>query len=215
MTRSCPDCPANRARLLEPLVERESGCAFRCLSVGARQALPARWHQEHGLALVRRGIVVRQRVDVQGRSTAIDVAGPGSVIPLGLGDEATAYACNDVMLCLCPTGAVDDALDGGLARDVVKAQSAVLARVERIAEARGRASTTARVAGLVLAITDTLTPVRLEAVPAAIQQRDLAALLATRHESVCRAISQLVRSGALERGALGLRVLDRQRLDAA
>ncbi len=215
MTRACPDCPATRAKLLEGLVERPSGCAFRCLSVAARDVLPARWGEEYAIALVRRGIVVRQRVDASGRATAIDIAGPGSAIPLG--DASTAYAVEDAMLCLCPAEIVDAGVEGGsfVARDVVRAQSAMLARVERLAEARGRPSMTSRVAALLLTLSDVLSSWRrLDTIPASIQQRDLAALLALRHESVCRAMTSLVRAGAIARTPGGMFIASRGALEA-
>lgn len=215
MTRACPDCPAVRSGILAPLVDRPSGCAFRCLPVAAREPLPVRWRGEYGLALIRRGIVIRQRVDVHGRATAVDIAGAGSAIPFGTGEDGADYAVDDALLCLCPTSAFESAVDSGRhqARDVVKAQAAIIARVERIAEARGRDSTKGRVASLLLAILETLSPPRrVDVVPAAIQQRDLAGLLAMRHESVCRAVTALVRDGAVARTPHGLRVLDRARL---
>jgi CRP-like cAMP-binding protein len=218
--RICPDCPSTRAGLLEPLVERATGCAFRCLSVEARQPFPARWRGEFSLALVRRGIIVRQRVDLQGRATAIDIAGPGSALPIGPAEDdgAAAYAVDDAMLCLCPSNVMEGAVDGGRqeARDVVRAQASMMVRIERIAEARSRATSTARVAGMLLAIADTLSPWhRLEIVPAAIQQRDLAALLALRHESVCRSLNTLTKKGVIERTVQGLRIVDRAALDAS
>jgi CRP-like cAMP-binding protein len=219
MTRACPDCPAVRSNVLEGLVHREAGCAFRCLSVPARQPLPARWRGDYGFALVRRGIVVRQRTDGSGRATSIDIAGPGSAVPIGgQGDDgAGGYAVDDVMLCLVPTEAFGEAVVGGQggARDVVSAQSAVLQRVERIAEARSRASATSRVASLLLAIGDTLSPLRPSTViPSAIQQRDLASLLALRHESVCRSVASLEKSGFVQRSSGGLRIVDRPALEA-
>jgi hypothetical protein len=43
-----------------------------------------------------------------------------------------------------------------------------------------------------------------------LQQRDLAALLGMRHESVCRAMQILARRGAIARTSDGLRLLDRE-----
>lgn len=219
--RICPDCPATRARLLVPLAEQASGCAFRCLSLAAREPLPSRWQGEYGLALVRRGIIIRQRVDALGRATAIDIAGPGSAFPLGPEDDPAlaAYAVDDAMLCLLPTRTLETTLQStgqNVASDVVRAQSMMLSRVERIAEARGRSTSNARVASLLVTIADTLSPSqRLSVVPAAIQQRDLAALLALRHESVCRSVASLVRDHAIERTRSGLRIADRSALEAA
>jgi hypothetical protein len=217
-SRVCPDCPAKRGRVLEQLVDQPLGCAFRCLSVAAREPLPLSWRREYGLALMRRGIVVRQRTDAHGRATAIDVVGPGSAFPITEeGDGTTGYAVDDAMVCLCPSPVLGATIDGGNAgaRAVVNAHAAVLTRVERIAEARGRASAASRVAALLVTISDTLCDRPLACIPAAIQQRDLAALVALRHESVCRIIAALSRRGAIERTAQGLRIADRAALEAA
>lgn len=219
MPRVCPDCPAVRSRVFEGLVHRETGCAFRCLAVAARQPLPARWRADYGFALVRRGIVVRQRIDYAGRATSIDIAGPGSALPIGAeaDDGAGGYAVDDVMLCLCPSDSLDEVVGGGAsgARDVVNAQATILRRVERIAEARSRTSATSRVAALLLAIGDTLSPKRaLNVIPSAIQQRDLASLLALRHESVCRSVAVLEEKGLVQRSDDGLTLVDRPALEA-
>lgn len=219
MPKVCPDCPAVRSSVLEGLLHREVGCGLRCLAVPARQPLPARWRGAYGLALVRRGIVVRQRVDGGGRATSIDIAGPGSSLPIGAqaDDGAGGYAVDDAMLCLCPSESFDEAVAGGSsgAREVVSAQSTILQRVERIAEARSRTSATSRVAALLLAIGDTLSPLRaLSVIPSAIQQRDLASLLALRHESVCRSVASLEKRGLVQRSGNGLRLVDRAALEA-
>lgn len=218
MSRVCPDCPAVQSCVLEGLARRETGCAFRCLAVAARQPLPARWRGDYDFALVRRGIVVRQRVDGRGRVTSTDIAGPGSALPIGAHDDdgACGYSVDDLMLCLCPSDTFGEAVGSGAgARDVVNAQALILERVERIAEARSRTSATSRVAALLLAISDTLSPLRaLDVIPSAIQQRDLALLLALRHESVCRSMASLEKEGLVDRSDNGLRLVDRQALEA-
>jgi len=217
----CPDCPATRNRVLEQLVGTgRERCEFRCLFVGARQPLPPRWFATYGLALVRRGVVVRQRVDADGSATAIDVIGPGGAIPVSEGGDASnsGYAVDDALLCLCPRRPLRAAIDAGAptSAQVVALHAAALDRVERIAQARSRSTAIARVAVLLCALADTLSPPRrLTCFPAALQQRDLAALLALRHESVCRAMSALARRGALVRTDEGIRLLDRARLQAA
>lgn len=218
-SRPCPDCPALRHHLLEGLVDRPTGCAFRCLPIEARQPLPTRWRGEYSLALVRRGIIVRQRVDGTGRATSIDIAGPGSAIPIAsLGEDgASGYAVDDVLLCLAPTGVLDATVAEGNkgARDVVTAHGSMMERVERIAEARGQLAANARVGRLLLALSDTLIPERqLMTLPSSIQQRDLAALLALRHESVCRSIASLERRKVVQRGPQGLAIVDRAALEA-
>lgn len=219
-SRVCPDCPAKRAGVFEGLIEQPSGCAFRCVSLAARQPLPADWRGEYGIALVRRGIIVRQRIDAHGRATAIDIAGAGSALPIASRDDdgSTGYAVVDAMLCLCPSSVLTASVDRGKegARSVVTANAAVLARVERIAEARGRPTASSRVGALLVAIADTLsTGRRLESIPSSIQQRDIASLLALRHESVCRVVTCFTRTGALKKTAQGLQIVDREALDAA
>lgn len=222
MHRVCPDCPAVRSRVLEGLARRAGGCAFRCVGLEARQPFPAQWGGTYGFALVRRGIVIRQRVDAAGRAASIDIAGPGSALPIGgpLGGEsddgAGGYAVDAAMLCLCPSSAFDEAVGGGAtnARGVVNAQTTILRRVERITEARSRSSATARVAALLVAIGDTLSPGRvLSEIPEAIQQRDMASLLALRHESVCRSVASLESKGLVRRGDGGLVLVDRAGLE--
>ena len=69
---------------------------------------------------------------------------------------------------------------------------------------------------LLLALADTLSPPKMTAViPSSLQQRDMAALLGLRHETVCRAVAQLVSRGALQRDTEGFRIVDRALLTAA
>jgi hypothetical protein len=167
--------------------------------------------------LVRRGIVVRQRVDVDGSATAIDVIGPGGAWPLLEGDLASTsgYAADDALLCLVPRPRLTEAVDAGAptASEVVALHCAALDRVERIAQARSRPSAVERVGALLVTLVDTLSPGRpVTCIPAALQQRDMAALLSMRHESVCRAMKTLERRGAVARTPEGLRMVDRARL---
>lgn len=212
----CPDCPATRVGVLGPMVESEEGCAFRCVSLEAREPLPPRWASSYGLLLVRRGIVVRQRSDVSGRASAIDVAGAGAAIPLVEGADAfQGYAVSDALVCLCPRRRVRAALDVASAKDLLVLHVAALDRIERLVEARGRPTALARVAALLSVLAETLSPPRrLDAIPAALQQRDLAALLGMRHESVCRAIRLLIRRGLVARERDGLRIVDADALQA-
>lgn len=218
-SRACPDCPATRIGMLEGLVHTPAGCAFHCISVAARQPLPAGWIGTYSLALIRRGIVIRQRVDPRGRATAIDIAGPGSALPIAdvTDESAMAYAVDDAMLCLCTSELLDSTVDAGSdgARGVVRASASVLSRVERIADARSRATAPSRVAALLVTLADTLSTPPQTSIPAAIQQRDLAALVALRHESVCRVLTTFAREGLVERGPNGIRIVDRQALETA
>ncbi len=215
----CPDCPATRNHVLEELVGNgRDRCAFRCLFVGARQPLPPRWFGAYGLALVRRGIVIRQRLDADGVAIAVDAVGPGGAMPLSEGGDTSnsGYAVDDALLCLCPRRRLRDAVDAGAptSSQVVALHTAALDRVERIAQARSRPTTTARVAALLCVLADTLSPPRrLGCLPACLQQRDVAALLSVRHESVCRAVQSLARRGAAARTSDGIRLLDRGKLE--
>ena len=217
----CPDCPAKRAGVLGTLVDAKNGrCALRCVFVPARHPLPPRWFGTYGLALVRRGVVVRQRVDVSGTATAIDALGPGGATPLSEASEGSSggYAADEALVCLVPRPALRQVVDAGAptAGQVISLHLSALERVERIAEARARPTAAARVAALMCALADHLAPPRrLDLIPSSLQQRDLAALLAMRHESVCRALSVFERKRWLSRGAEGIRLLDRAQLDAA
>ena len=217
----CPDCPVKPKGALGTLVDSAtSRCALRCLFVAARHPLPPRWFGAYGLALVRRGILVRQRVGACGSAVAVDAIGPGGAAPLLDSGEATSggYAADDALVCLIPKSALRGALDAGApsASYIVTLHLAALERVERIADARGRTTATGRVAALLCALADTLAlPRRLDTVPAALQQRDMAALLAMRHESVCRALGVLEGRRWLARGGDGIRVTDRARLETA
>jgi CRP-like cAMP-binding protein len=186
--------------------------------VGARQPLPPRWFGAYGLALVRRGVIIRQRVDADGSAIAVDAIGPGGATPLFEGGElgSSGYAVDDALLCLCPSRHLREAVDAGAptSTQLVALHAAALDRVERIAQARSRSTAIARVAALLCVLADTLSPPhRLTCLPASLQQRDLAALLAMRHESVCRAMRTLARMGAAARTSAGIRVLHRARLE--
>jgi CRP-like cAMP-binding protein len=175
---------------------------------------------EYALMLVRRGIIVRQRVDAHGCATAVDAIGPGGAAPVTdvAQSSGAAYAADDSMVCICPTGALRAAVDGGAptASEVVALHGATLARVERLAEARGRGSALARVAAAVDVLADTLSPPRrLPVIPSGLLQRDVAALLALRQESVSRALGALERRGAITRTEDGIRIDDERLLKSA
>lgn len=222
----CPDCPAlHDGTVFGALLPTRPGtCAFRCASLAAREAIPQRW-LEYGFGLVRRGVLIRQRVDGSGRATAIDAAGPGCLFPLAPwgGPSAVAaaavfgYAAIDSLVCLCPSETLRAAAGGDatLAMDLARLQRLALERVERIAEARGRSKAAARIASTLGALADTLSPGRTcEQLPADLQQKDIAALSAVRHEAVCRVLGGLVKRGVVARSRDGLRILDRAQLDA-
>lgn len=211
----CIDCPAVRLDVLREIVPPRAPCALRCVTLAARAVVPARWFGDFEFALVRRGALVRQRVDVSGRATAIDVAGPGGLAPLsesvssGSMTDGAAYAASETKLCLAPRGTTAAAAERTprLALDLLALHAAAMDRVERIADARSRPTARARVAALLCALEG--------AVPlGALQQRDVAAVLALRHESVCRAMRALERAGAIARDASGPRIVERAGLEA-
>jgi CRP-like cAMP-binding protein len=159
-------------------------------------------------------------VDVEGHATAVDAVGPGGAIPLPEADDMSVagYAADDALLCLLPRRSMRTAVEAGApsSAQIVALYAAALDRLERIAQARSRSTAQARVAALLCALADTLCPPRrLTCVPAALQQRDLAALLGMRHESVCRAVGAFVRHEALSRTGEGIRLVDRAYLEAA
>ena len=211
-SRACPDCPATRNGVFGSLVHPCQGCGFRTLPLASRQAIPPTWFGM-GVALVRRGVIVRQRIGPSGGATAVDAAGPGCIVPLMPGGEvgSSAYATADAIVCFLGEEALARAVDG--TSSLLRLQAQALERMERIADARGRASAAARVGALLNALADTLAPPRtLAVVPANLQQRDLGALVAMRHESVCRVLVRLEAQGFIARGAEGISLLDRARL---
>ena len=220
----CPDCPACRQGLLSGLVRGgDPACAFRCASLETRSPIPRRWFEEHAVGFVRRGVLVRQRADAQGRVTAFDAAGPGCLFPLqtpeamNSGSIPCGYAATDVLVCLCPRDDLSVAVstDTPVAQDIIELQQAALERVVRITDARGRPGITARVSALLAALSDTLSPPRQrDLLPSGLQLRDLGALLGIRHETVCRALRTLTDRGIVERTPDGLRIVDREALDA-
>jgi CRP-like cAMP-binding protein len=217
---ACPDCPATRLSVFAPLV-LEDGCRFKCLAVPARNTMPGFWASDYRMALVRRGVFIRQRVDREGRTTSVDAAGPGCMFPLGGATEtttsmATGYAATDVLVCLCPPDALGRSLDRReVSDDLIHLQEAALERVERFAEARGRSSAEARIAAVLITLADTLSPPRTrDRIPADLQQRDIARLAGLRHETVCRLLGDLERRGAVRRCREGLRLEDRPALEA-
>ncbi len=92
-------------------------------------------------------------------------------------------------------------------------QAAALDRVERIAHARGSATVGKKVAALLAALCDTLSPPRTRIdLPAGLQQRDMAKLLGVRHESFCRALARLHSHGVISKEGGVISILDRDAL---
>jgi len=187
-------------------------------TVGERETLPHAWFGTYAFGLVRRGILVRQRIDGTGGATAVDVVGPGGAILLD-GNEASVsgYAAAEAMVCLCPASVLAQAATNPTpaTRDLLRLHTIALERMDRLANARNQATAVARVAALLTSLAEVLSPPRkLEVIPQHLLRRDLAALLALRHESVSRALAQLERSGAIRRTRDGVALLRSEALEA-
>ncbi len=220
----CPDCPMTRLDVLASMIPPSTGtCAFRSLAVRARDPLPPRWFKEFGLGVVRRGIVFRQRLDAHGRAIAVDAVGAGGLLPLGMaiggGEDAnvSGYAVTDVLICACPKDAIRASMDVDrqIPRDVVRLQAQAIDRMEGLVDARGRMTVIERVAAMICALVDKLSPFRqTDVIPPDLHQSDLAALVSARQETVCRALCALERRGLIARDGDGIRIADRARLEA-
>lgn len=166
---------------------------------------------------------MRQRVDAQGRAVTVDVVGPGGLLPLaGLAqDQASSrsgYAVGDLLLCVCPRAPMEQALeaDAATARDLASLQTRTIERMDRMADARGRPTVVERVASLLCALADCLSPLPgRDIVSADLQHADYGALIAARPETVCRAFGDLERRGLVARSANGVHLLDRAALEGA
>jgi len=209
---ACPDCPGGRRGVLEVLVGRtKSTCRFETAVVDERAFAPASWNERYGFGLVRRGVLVRQRVDAEGFATAIDAAGPGCLFWIDRGGAELGYAATDLIVCLCPRASLDDALERHteIGRDLLRLQREANLRVERLTEARGAPTVRARVARLLRVLSETLSPPRTRTrLPSGLQQRDMSKLLGVRHETFCRALKKLETAGAIQRSPDGIAILD-------
>lgn len=209
---ACPDCPATRQQAFPTLASSRASCAFQCASVSARAPIPSRWSDDYELALVRRGILIRQRIDPSGGVTSVDAVGPGCLLRLPGGEaSATGYAASDALVCLLPHDILARAEEAPW--DLVRLQQQSIERMERFADARGRTSAESKVAALLSTLADSVAPCRDgDAVPSGIQQRDMAELVSLRHETVCRALRALEERGAIDRGRDQIRIVDRAML---
>jgi CRP-like cAMP-binding protein len=195
------------------------------LAVEPRETIPLKWFGRFTLGIVRRGLLIRQRTDARGRVTAVDVVGPGGVFPIEQrraaaqdSSMAAGYAATRTLICLCDGESIFGSLRAGgeTALDLHNLYADALYRMERLADARARPNTDARVAALLCALVDTLAP-HVDPnprVPAGFLQRDLAALLSMRHESVCRVLRAFGERGFISRDTDGMQILDRQQLAA-
>lgn len=219
---ACPDCPGARLGTFEDLVgATKHECAFDTATVEARAFVPPSWGTKYAFGMVRRGVLIRQRVDAAGNATAVDAAGPGCVFPIDDKTHTSAsavcdYAATDLIVCLCRRESLDRTLDESTrtGKELVAMHRAALERVERITQARGGSTVKQKVCGLLLTLADTMSPPRVrDRLPSGVQQRDLSRLVGVRHETFCRVLGVLEREGAVLREADGLVIADRERLE--
>jgi CRP-like cAMP-binding protein len=223
--RPCVGCTAVSRGMLCALVNGgEHSCAFDSLSIEAREVVPATWWARYAFAMVRRGYLIRERVDARGRRTAVDVVGPGCTFSIdrdaaaGPPARISAYAVTRALICWSGQEAIDAALDqgGADARQLHVLDREAMARMERLAEARGRSTAPSKVGALLCALADTLRPAHEDArIPSEFLQRDLASLLTIRHESVCRVLRDFEKRGFISRDADGTTIIDRAGLERA
>jgi CRP-like cAMP-binding protein len=220
---ACPDCPGARLGTFEDLVgATKHACAFDTATIDARAFVPPSWGTRYAFGMVRRGVLIRQRVDSAGNATAVDAAGPGCVFPIDDETRSTAsavcdYAATDLIVCLCRRESLERTLDESTrtGRELVQMHRAALERVERLTQARGAGTVKQKVCGLLLALADTMSPPRVrDRLPSGVQQRDLSRLVGVRHETFCRVLGVLEREGAIAREADGLVIADRACLEA-
>jgi CRP-like cAMP-binding protein len=209
------------------LVDAPGACGFDSLAVEARSPLPASWLSRYSFAMVRRGYLIRQRTDHAGRTTAIDAVGPGCCFPLEHAfarqgeSPISGYAVTRASVCLCDHETLERGLaEGGTTPvQVHKLDGEAIARMERLADARGRPGAASKVAALLCALADTLRPGannngEPQTVPGEFLQRDLANLLSIRHESVCRAMREFGKDALIAKDGSGIVLLKREQLEA-
>lgn len=213
---ACPDCPAGRLGVLEDLVGKtKHTCRFETATVDARALVPDTWRERYAFGLVRRGVLIRRRVDGAGDATSIDAAGPGCLFWIDAEKWRSDFAATDLIACLCPKSSLDAVLDSSTetGRELLALSRLATSRVERLAQARGARDADTRVARLLVVLAETLTPTRTRSrLPSDLQQRDLSALLGMRHETFCRVLKRLEGSGAIARSPDGLEIVDLERL---
>ena len=205
----------------ELLPNAPTPCGLRRLTVEARAPIPFWLLARESFALVRRGVVVRQRADVHGGVVSVDIAGPGAYLPLGShvassGSVAAGYAATDVLLCVYAEAASPrqlECLATPTLLELRRLQMEALERMERIADARSRSTVARRVGALLCVLADTLSPPRARGMLPALYLRDLAGLIDARHESLCRELRKLEQQRLIARDAEQIRLLDREPLE--
>jgi CRP-like cAMP-binding protein len=194
---------------LESLIGDGAGAfQFESLSIEARENAPAAWWTRYSFAVVRRGYLIRARVAPDGKRTSIDAVGPGCCFPIDRNPAAqartagAAYAVTRSLLSMCDEETFTRALGAGgtMVLQLNRLEREAFARMERLADARGRASAASKVGALLCTLADTLRPGQEDRrIPAEFLQRDLAGLLSIRHESVCRVMRDFTKRGLIER----------------
>lgn len=196
----CLGCPMGEAG--------PSACHFESITIEARQEIPERYDAHLGFALVRRGLLIRQRRDAGDRTVAVDIVGPGQGYRTGQG---TGYAVERTLLCVRSAPGFDvGQVMPGIGEMLLQCAD----RKERLMVARARATAEARVAALLTTLQDVLHTHPADGIPAELLQQDMAALLSMRHESVCRALRTLRERGSIRRDADGIQIVDRAALEA-
>ena len=191
--------------MLASILGATSGpCLLHSRTLEARAELPRSWFERYAFAVIRRGVVVRQRMDPSGERVAIDAAGPGTLLPLHMGrgsESSTGYAASRLIVCAYPFEALEPNVDDDKTyRDLLRLQQQALDRLELIAAARGRASAVEQVHALLEALLESIAPLREgEPRPIDLAQRDMALLLRLRPETVCRALRTLEQKQAVAR----------------
>jgi hypothetical protein len=213
---------ADAANVLEDLFgDSELADACESLALAARAPLPPNWAQQYRFAIVRRGYLIRQRSDASGHTTAVDAVGPGGCFPLDVraAEGSAGYAVTRALVSLCDEPSVANALQHGgqTALQIHQLDAQAIARMERLADARGRSGTAGKVAALLCVLADTLEQPGVgdgTRIPGEFLQRDLAGLLSIRHESVCRALRDFTGRGWIIKTDDALMLKDRAALAA-
>jgi hypothetical protein len=156
--------------------------AVATLTLEPRMEVPHGVFGHYAFGIVRRGLIIRERIDAEGARTAVDVAGRGAYVPLDRAQGYAGYAASRTLLCVYREAALEEmSAQAECGMDLMKLARETLERVERIADARGRPSAAERI--------DALCEMLRECVGAHAEdllQRDFAALLGMRTETVCR-----------------------------
>jgi CRP-like cAMP-binding protein len=210
---------------LESLIGDGAGAVpFESLSIEARESAPAAWWSRYSFAVVRRGYLIRARIAPDGKRTSIDAVGPGCCFPIDRNamvqgkPAGAAYAVTRALLSMCDEETFTRALGAGgtMVLQLNRLEREAFARMERLADARGRASAASKVGALLCTLADTLRPGQDDhRIPTEFLQRDLAGLLSIRHESVCRVMRDLTKRGLIERVDRSIVLKDPSQLDCA